>query len=55
MREVQLKVARDETKAYTAIMDQYMTNILIELKKELTSGEGDMQMTLREFSSYKIE
>ena len=52
VREVQLKVPRNQTDAYAAIMDQYMTNIMMELKKELTTGEGDVKMTLKLWRQY---
>ena len=42
VREIQLRLPRDQTAAYTAIMDQYLTNIMLHLKKELTTGDGDV-------------
>ena len=52
MREIQLKVPRTETDAYAAIMDQYIINIMQELKKELTTGQGDMKTTLKLWRQY---
>ena len=33
-------------------MDQYIRNIMLELKKELTTGEGDMKTTLKLWRQY---
>ena len=52
MREIQLKVPRNQTDAYVAIMDQYILNIMLELKKALTTGEGDMKTTLKLWRQY---
>ena len=52
VREIQLRLPRDQTAAYTAIMDQYLTNIMLHLKKELTTGDGDVETTLKLWRQY---
>ena len=34
------------------IMDQYLSNIMLHLKKELTTGDGDVETTLKLWRQY---
>ena len=52
MRECQLLVSRGETDAYAAIMDQYLGNIMKNLRQELMTGTGDVKTTLKLWRQY---